>query len=151
MELWKLSLHIMCNGSLKLARCACALLDMSKAFDMIDHGHLFDLLLLHKLPYLVLYISWFRWNSKFESWSSATTENAILDKVPVKCSLILSSCNYIAIATLLHLGIPLWHYQLGSLWHFHKDIPLHGMVLLDSCLGMSDSYHLVLWSCAHVK
>ena len=44
----------MCNGSLKLARCACALLDMSKAFDVIDHGHLFDLLLQHKLSYLVL-------------------------------------------------------------------------------------------------
>jgi len=25
--------------------CACALLEMSKAFDMIDHGHLFDMLL----------------------------------------------------------------------------------------------------------
>jgi len=35
-------------------RCGCALLNMSKAFDMIDHGHLFDLLLQHKLPYLVL-------------------------------------------------------------------------------------------------
>ena len=31
-------------------RCGCALLNMSKAFDMIDHGHLFDLLLQHKLP-----------------------------------------------------------------------------------------------------
>ena len=28
------------------SKVRCALLDMSKAFDMVDHGHLFDLLLL---------------------------------------------------------------------------------------------------------
>jgi len=27
---------------------------MSKAFDMVEHGHLFDLLLQHKLPYTSL-------------------------------------------------------------------------------------------------
>ena len=34
---------------------------MSKAFDMVDHGHLFDLLMLRELPYPVLcfLIQWY--------------------------------------------------------------------------------------------
>jgi len=47
------------------SKVRCTLLDMSKAFDMVDHGHLFDLLLQHKLPYPVL-----------RSWFSGTLNNA---------------------------------------------------------------------------
>ena len=35
------------------SKVRCALLDTSKAFDMVDHGHLFDLLLQCKLPHRV--------------------------------------------------------------------------------------------------
>ena len=60
----------LCTGLLKIvsshyvqqgSKVRCALLDMSKAFDMVDHGYLFDLLLLRELPYPVLrfLIQWY--------------------------------------------------------------------------------------------
>lgn len=59
----------LCTGLLKIissyyiqraSKVRCALLDMS-TFDMVDHGHLFDLLMLRKLPYPVLrfLIQWY--------------------------------------------------------------------------------------------
>ena len=59
----------LCIGLLKIvssyyvqrgSKVRCALLDMS-TFDMVDHGHLFDLLMLWKLPYPVLrfLIQWY--------------------------------------------------------------------------------------------
>ena len=60
----------LCTGMLKIvasqyvqrgSKVRCALLDMSKVFDMVDHGHLFDLLLQSKLPHSVLrfLIQWY--------------------------------------------------------------------------------------------
>jgi len=49
--------HYVQRGS----KVRCTLLDMSKAFDMADHGHLFDLLLQRKRPYPVIrfLIQWY--------------------------------------------------------------------------------------------
>jgi len=50
------------NGCFTLgSEVRCTLLDMSKAFDMVDHGHLFDLLLQRKRPYLLIrfLIQWY--------------------------------------------------------------------------------------------
>jgi len=53
------------------SKVRCTLLDMSKAFDMVDHGHLFDLLLQRKLPYPVLrfLIQWYSQQCFLIRWS----------------------------------------------------------------------------------
>ena len=66
-----------------------ALLDVSKAFDTVDHGHLFDLLLQCKLPYPVLrfLIQWYsqqclqiRWRGTLST--SFTVANGVQHIVP---------------------------------------------------------------------
>ena len=66
------------------SKVRCALLDMSKVFDMVDHSHLFDLLLQRKLPHSVLHFltQWYSYQRLHVRWkgtlsSSFTVVNGV--------------------------------------------------------------------------
>ena len=79
------------------SKVRCTLLDMSKAFDMVDHGHLFDLLLQRERPYLVLrfLIQWYS-----QQWLKS--DGAALFPLPLWLQMVYGKVGYCPLSCLLY-------------------------------------------------